>query len=265
MTLGEVYKKIPGDLKVSRFSLAKAVSYIYNEDPSRYIFNDSIDIPLPIAQKIIKHFVSGYPLAYITNRVSFCASEFYVDERVLIPRQETQDLVEYAIKLISSCGIKTVADIGTGSGVIAVTLKKLNPYLHVFASDISSQALEVAQYNACKNMVRIDFRHGMFMEPFEGEKLDMIVSNPPYVHSSYKNRDLQYEPVNALYAGEKGQDFFIGLSKYEEVKKVKYMLFETTEFFIEETCRILSQFGYIEKLADRYGIYRFVKFYVSEK
>lgn len=259
MTLREIYKQIPGDLKVSRFSLAKAVSYIYNEDPSRYIFNDSIDIPLAIAQKIVKHFVSGYPLAYIANRVSFCSSEFYVDERVLIPRQETQDLAEYAMKMINSCKIKSVADIGTGSGVIAVILKKFHPDLHVFASDISSQALEVAKYNACKNMVKIDFREGMFMEPFVGEEVDMIVSNPPYVHSSYNNPDLQYEPANALYAGEKGQDFFIGLSKYEEVKKVKYMLFETTEFFIEETCKILSQFGDIEKLTDRFGIYRFIK------
>jgi release factor glutamine methyltransferase len=127
----------------------------------------------------------GRPVAYITGRREFMGLEFRVDERVLIPRPESEVLVEAALEILGDRLAPTIADIGTGSGALAVSLAVLRPDAMVVATDLSDDALAVAQANAARHAVsdRIRFLRGDLLEPVRAERicLDLIVCNPPYV------------------------------------------------------------------------------------
>lgn len=150
------------------------------------------------------------PIAYILGNKEFYSLDFKVNPKVLIPRPETELLVDLAIYYAPRHG--TLVDIGTGSGAIAIAVKCNRQDVHVYASDISRDALEVARDNAesilgTENSV--EFRHGYLFEPFEDKKFDIIVSNPPYVDPAlreYLQRDLEYEPQEALYSEEGGRE-----------------------------------------------------------
>lgn len=162
-------------------------------------------------EEAINRKTAGEPAQYIIGEQEFYGLNFTVNSSVLIPRPETELLVE----AISSWGCKMwpghnplVADIGTGSSAIAATLKHLNPNWRVIASDISSAALEVARGNAVKLGLQIDFREGNLLEPLEGLGIDVLVSNPPYIPAA-DIEDLQtevkdYEPRSALDGGDDG-------------------------------------------------------------
>jgi release factor glutamine methyltransferase len=122
---------------------------------------------------------------------------------VLIPRPETELLVELALQRPFS----TVLDLGTGSGAIALALKKLHPRARVVAVEASAAALVVARRNAVKHALDIDFRHGRWLEPVAGERFELIVCNPPYVPAGDPHlADLGHEPREALVAGADGLD-----------------------------------------------------------
>ncbi|BBE31008.1 release factor glutamine methyltransferase [Tepiditoga spiralis] len=246
-----------GDYDVSRFQLLKIISKIENKDMSYYLLND--DIKEGTIKKLLR-VLNGYPLEYLINEVKFLNNKFYVDERVLIPRIETEDLVLYAKKTIEEENIKSIVDIGTGSGVIAISLKKYFPNMNVYAIDISEKALDVAKLNAKKLNVDINFYCGEYIEPIKDKisEIEMIVSNPPYVEESFKNNRLKYEPSIALYAGIDGQNFFKNLLKYEQLKG-KIMLFETTEFNYKKTEEILKFFGNTKILKDSFDKKRFIE------
>ncbi|MGB0387540.1 MAG: peptide chain release factor N(5)-glutamine methyltransferase [Ardenticatenaceae bacterium] len=170
------------------------------------------------------------PVAYILGKQDFYGREFVVDHRVLIPRPETEELVERALNALGgSTSIppalrqaqephregSRVADIGTGSGAIAVTLAAQMPTLHLAAVDISRGALEVARENALRHRVeeRIDFYEGSLLEPLFGlSPFDLIVANLPYVGTNEMDivePDVKkYEPYDALFAGPEGLDLF---------------------------------------------------------
>ena len=150
------------------------------------------------------------PLAYLLGRKEFFGREFCVDARVLIPRPETEMLVELATEFAASAGHSglTIADIGTGSGVIAVTLAAELPGALVTAVDIDSDALDVARRNAGNLGVadRIKFVHADF-EDLPGEPFEVVVSNPPYIRTGELQElepELSFEPVHALDGGEDG-------------------------------------------------------------
>lgn len=141
-------------------------------------------------REAIRRRTSREPLEYITGMQEFWSLSFYVDKRVLIPRPETELLVEQAVDLWKKAALNDnprILDLGTGSGVLAVALAKEIPKARIWASDISEGAIEVARMNAQRNDVsdRIDFRHGDLLQPFAHQDLafDLIVSNPPYVSS----------------------------------------------------------------------------------
>lgn len=168
--------------------------------------------------KMLHSFANGTPLEYILNNAEFLNLEFYVDERVLIPRFETEILVNKAIKIASNFKNPKICEIGTGSGIISICLKKYIPNADIIATDISSDAINVAKINALKHGVDIEFINTSLMEGIEGY-FDLIVSNPPYIAKSYElDKYVLNEPKLALFGGEKGDEL---LEKIVQIAKHK--------------------------------------------
>jgi release factor glutamine methyltransferase len=156
---------------------------------------------------------SGEPLAYILGYREFFSRRFRVDPNVLVPRQETEILVETALGLPGEQ--LRVLDIGTGSGCIAITLKLERPNWEVWATDISCSALQVARENAETLGADITFRHSDLLEQLQGEKFDLIVSNPPYIGRDevIPNEVRDYEPDSALFSNDGGLAIYRALAQ----------------------------------------------------
>ncbi len=153
---------------------------------------------------LVRRRAEGEPVEYLTGKVSFYGEEFHITPGVLIPRPETEILVEKVAKELR--GTERVAEIGTGSGVIAIMLKKLLPDLQIIATDINPKAIELAKKNAALHDVEIEFRLASYIEGIT-EPIDAIVSNPPYIKRGYKlPKSVRYEPQNALFGGEEGDE-----------------------------------------------------------
>lgn len=158
--------------------------------------------------KLIERRIKGEPVAYITGKKEFYALDFQVTPDVLIPRPETELLVDLAVYYAKQGG--AVLDLGTGSGAIAVSIKHSRPDLDVYGSDISDRALQIAKKN-CRALLKknsIKFIRGDMFTPVSGLKFDVIVSNPPYIDPSLKGclaREIDFEPEIALYAGDSGK------------------------------------------------------------
>lgn len=145
----------------------------------------------------------GEPVAYILGHKEFYGLDLIVNPAVLIPRPETELLVDLALQRAFSC----VVDLGTGSGAIALAIKQQRPQARVVAVETSAAALVVAQRNAVKHGLEIEFRHGRWLEPLAGERFDLIVANPPYVAEGDPHlAGLGFEPRGALVAGPDGLD-----------------------------------------------------------
>jgi release factor glutamine methyltransferase len=165
--------------------------------------------------RILRRRIMGEPLQYILGSTEFMGLEFKVDKRALIPRPETEVLVESALEELKGMGMVSpkILDLGTGSGCIAVSVAKLFPRAIIWASDISSQALELAKKNASLHNVEIKFlRADLFSTgKIKKEKFDLIISNPPYVSTNQLSnlaQELLFEPNLALEAGVDGLDFY---------------------------------------------------------
>ncbi|MGB2710867.1 MAG: peptide chain release factor N(5)-glutamine methyltransferase, partial [Conexibacter sp.] len=142
------------------------------------------------------------PVAYIVGARGFRHIDLKVDGRVLVPRPETELLVELALGLPRGA---RVADVGTGSGAVALALKHERPDMQVIATDISEEALAVARANAARLGLDVSFAHGDLLAALDGAPLDAVLSNPPYVHDhEIPLPELDYEPAGALYAGTDG-------------------------------------------------------------
>lgn len=160
---------------------------------------------------LLEEHVSGRPVQYCVGSEEFYGRSFLVDESVLIPRPETEELVLGTInrlpKLFPHQPLK-LADIGTGSGAIAISMKLECPELTVIATDLSEAALATAQKNAQRLEADIDFRLGDLTAPLAGEKFDIVLSNPPYIAfdeaKEMSSVVLEHEPHSALFAEEDG-------------------------------------------------------------
>ena len=164
---------------------------------------------------VLKRRISGEPLEYILATAEFMGLEFKVGPAVLIPRPETEILVEAAIKIshqvTKSPSHQKILDLGTGSGCIAVSLAKFLPKAEVTAVDISEEALKVAAENAMAHNVKVNFMRSDLFSALSLSKYDIIVSNPPYVPSGeikQLQQELKYEPQVALDAGPDGCEFY---------------------------------------------------------
>lgn len=152
--------------------------------------------------------VRGEPMAYLRGDQEFFGLQLQVDERVLVPRPDTETLVTWALEVIDSCSHAAhVLDLGTGSGAIALALKSQRPRSHVSASDASHAALTVAQANARRLGLSVDFHAGHWLDAVPQQRFDLLVTNPPYIAEGDPHlAALTYEPRSALTAGPDGLD-----------------------------------------------------------
>ena len=153
-------------------------------------------------EEVIAKIDEGYPIAYLIGDVSFYGYPFKVNENVLIPRFETETLIEKTIKLIKSLNLENsnLIDLGTGSGVIAITLKKEIPSLNITAIDKSKEALKVAIENSKLNKVNVDFQNQDIFNYKLPENISIVISNPPYIEEdSNYNQNVLYEPKEAIF------------------------------------------------------------------
>ena len=160
-------------------------------------------------QRLIRRRLGGEPTAYITGHREFYGLDFYVDSTVLIPRPESELLVEKAIELVRNRPMSSIAEVGTGCGAIAVSLALNLPQVKIYATEISASALEVARFNCRKHGVedRICLLEGDMLDPLP-EPVDMIVANLPYVREAELTsvNTLGFEPSLALNGGPDGLD-----------------------------------------------------------
>lgn len=191
----------------------------------------------------IEEIIKGKPVQYITNEQEFMNLKFYVDKYVLIPQPDTEILVEEGIKKIIEIEKKNikVLDLCTGSGAIAIAIKKytekLKKYVDVYASDISEEAIKIAKKNAKTNNVSINFIVSNMFENIKEEDFDIIISNPPYIKTKIidtLSKEVQNEPHIALDGGEDGLFFY---------RKI----LEKGHKFIKQKGYILLEIGYDQK------------------
>lgn len=153
---------------------------------------------------------AGEPVAYLTGRRGFWTLDLAVTPATLVPRPETELLVELALARLPAEAPSRVADLGTGSGAIALAIASECPQAQVVATDASADALAVARANAGENrLVNVAFRHGSWFAPLAGEVFDLIASNPPYIAEGdphLRERSLPHEPAAALSSGRDGLD-----------------------------------------------------------
>lgn len=224
------------DVKEPNLKARLLMQYILNR-PREYILVHD-DKQLTLRQnvdyfKLIKKLIEGVPLQHITHQQEFMKLMFYVDENVLIPRPDTEILVEEVIKLAKSINAKKILDLCTGSGAIAVSLAKYIEGSQITATDISRKALSIAKLNATNNNVedKITFVSSDLFQNISEEKYDIIVSNPPYIKRKViktLDEEVKREPIIALDGGNDGLDFYkkiIG-NAYQYLKYKGYLCLE---------------------------------------
>lgn len=158
---------------------------------------------------LVDRRAAGEPVAYLTGRRGFWTLDLQVTPDTLIPRADTERLVELAVERLPE-GPCRVADLGTGSGAIALAIARERPHAQVVATDASAAALEVARANAAAHgLANVEFRRGDWFAPLAGMRLDLIASNPPYIAADdphLMRGDLRHEPPSALASGPDGLD-----------------------------------------------------------
>ncbi len=158
---------------------------------------------------LVERRAAGEPLAYLLGSAFFCGLEFAVTPDVLIPRADTEVLVDTAAALAASMAAPSIVDLGTGSGIVAIVLALRLPAARISAVDLSPAAIEVARANAKRHDAAVRFVQGDWYAPLAGERFDLIVANPPYVAAGdahLANDGLPFEPQMALTDGVAGGD-----------------------------------------------------------
>lgn len=221
----------------------------FKEPIDTLFYRDSEMKNLPLFEKQFKRLLLGEPVEYVAEVASFLQFKLHVDRRVLIPRMETQELVAKISERISDWfdprNFLVCADIGTGSGAIAIALKSLFPNWLCYGSDISKDALDVAKGNAEKYNLPIHFYEGDSLEPFIKEKmnLDIIVSNPPYILNEEEVQDSVkgFEPGSALWLDKNDSVYEKIFRDVYQVKKGEMMLFFEIGYDLEDYLTALME------------------------
>jgi release factor glutamine methyltransferase len=190
--------------------------------------------------KLVQRRAKNEPLEYITSRVSFYSEEFFIAQGALIPRPETELLIDEVLKNIADKNARlTIAEVGVGSGIISVMLAKFLPNAKIIAVDISEAALRVAEKNIHLFGVgeRVELRLGSFLEPIN-EQIDYLVSNPPYIaNDAILETNLSYEPQNALFGGVVGDEMIRELLDEALNRNINFF---TCEIGYDQKDRILT-------------------------
>ncbi|MCW9023494.1 MAG: peptide chain release factor N(5)-glutamine methyltransferase [Gammaproteobacteria bacterium] len=201
---------------------------------------------------LIKRRQQGEPVAYITGKQGFWSLALSISNDTLIPRPETELLVEQALQIIPQNICWQIMDLGTGSGAIALALAKERPASHFVATDIDFASLKLAQQNAvAHHIMNVHFVAAHWLTPFNAElQLDMVVSNPPYIMSGdphLKQGDVRYEPERALASGKTGLDDIRLIIKqsYTQLKPEGWLLIEHGYHQAEDLHQLMHEQGFI--------------------
>ena len=204
-------------------------------------------IMIPNLEIILDNLRKHIPIQYVFGHTDWMGLRLHVTPATLIPRPETAELVEW---ILSSCDQQKplrIADIGTGSGCIAIALKKKCPIWQVQGIDISSEALEVAKMNAQENNVDIEWKRLDILSE-TSEQVDIIVNNPPYICNREKvdmdPRVLDYEPHTALFVPD--NDPLLFYRRIASIKIARSIFFEINEAYSNEVCDMMQSLGYID-------------------
>jgi len=237
------------------YVLESSRSFLY-ANPELELSGDRVDR----FKKLIQQRVSGQPIAYLTGSCEFWSLPLRVNPAVLIPRRETELLVEAALQKIPPTAHWRIADLGTGSGAIALALASERNHCEIHATDISVAAIEVARENARRlGLSRIRFYCGSWNQPLEGQ-FQMIVSNPPYIDADdphIQMGDLRFEPAEALTPGTDGLNALRKISRTSQAMLVDdgWLMLEHGWQQGQQSRTILHENGFIniETLRDLQG------------
>jgi len=216
-----------------RFLLKEAVA----ENYSLFLSEDTFLEPkkLKYLDNVKSEYIKGTPLAYILGKEIFFGFEFKIDKRVLIPRKETELIVEEAINIINKKDLNRILDLCCGCGNIAISIKKkIQKDMFVVASDISFKSLQVFEVNNKFHKQNIKVVNAGLLEAFKNNTFDLIVSNPPYVETKELKGSLNYEPEIALNAGHDGLYFIKDILK-------------KAHFYLRPEGYLIMEIGYAHK------------------
>ena len=229
--------------------LGKEKEYLLIHDQEEIKDNDML-----LFMSWIERLEKEEPLQYILNKQEFMGLQFYVDENVLIPQPDTENLVEEVIMLSENIKIENdkikILDMCTGSGVIAISLAKYLKESLVYASDISIEALKIAEENATRNFTNVVFFESDMFNNISSEfQFDIIVSNPPYIETEVVktlSKEVQAEPIIALDGGEDGLEFYREIIKNAKnyLKVDGYLVFEIGYNQKHSVMNLLKESGY---------------------
>lgn len=238
MTIKDTIRKYTSDLKFVTHIPAKEVEmlimYLLEKNTIwlHLNYNKEFEQEKELV-KLIKKRATNYPMEYLINKASFYGEVFIVQEGVLIPRPETELLIDNALEIIKNMDNKKetikVLEIGTGSGIISVMLALLIEDIKIIAVDINEKALLLAKRNAKKHGVedKIEFRLSNLYEKVEESDLDLTISNPPYIANDYKlPENVKFEPSNALFGGNIGDELLKSIIDQTNEKNIEYLLCE---------------------------------------
>ena len=255
MNIKQALEEVKNILKSNNFEdsniIAKELlSYVLKKDRVYLTINSDTaltDTEYAEFTKYIEQIIDGKPLQYITQKQEFMGMDFFVNEDVLIPQPDTEILVETVLDICKRYGNQSlrILDLCTGSGAIAISLSKiLNT--QVFASDVSTKALEVAEKNNVLNNSKVEFIESNLFEQINGEKFDIIVSNPPYIKNEEiksLSKQVQNEPYIALAGGEDGLDFYRKIidEAYKHINENGYLCLEIGYDQKEDLIKLIKQ------------------------
>lgn len=217
MTIAEVQKqglKELNNVEEASLKTRLLLAYVLGKPKEYLIIHADEEITQNKIDKFfegIDKLKNGTPLAYITHKQEFMKLDFYVDENVLIPRPDTEILVEAIIERCNENKKIHILDLCTGSGAIAISLASYIPNSSVLGIDISKSALDIAKKNAQKNGVNVSFIESDLLENIDNKEWDVIVSNPPYIETDViksLQEEVKKEPIIALDGGKDGLDFY---------------------------------------------------------
>lgn len=265
MTITDAIKKGMIELKNSNIESPKLKSrllmqYVLNQTRQYIIVNDLKQISKEDEERYfvgISKLRAGVPLEHITHQREFMKLNFYINENVLIPRQDTEILVEEVINIAKRIKNPKILDLCTGSGAIAVSLAKYLTESEITATDISNKALEIAKKNAKINEVenRITFISSDLFTNIPEEKYDIIVSNPPYIKRNVietLDEQVRKEPYMALDGGLDGLDFYRKIIK-NSYEYLKYHGFLCLEIGFDQKIDVIELIENEEKFENTYS------------
>lgn len=265
MTISELIKKgmielKNGNIEEPKLKARLLMQYVLNQTRQYVIVNDMEQLEKNKEKQYleeIKILKKGVPIEHITHQKEFMKLNFFVDKNVLIPRQDTEILVEEVIKIAQKTNAKKILDLCTGSGAIAVSLAKYLPQSEITAIDISNEALKIAKKNAISNNVenQITFVNSDMFTNLNEEKFDIIVSNPPYIKTNVIEKlDIQVknEPYIALDGGKDGLDFYKKIIN-ESYRYLKYKGYLCLEIGFDQKIDVIELIENTEKFVNTYS------------